>query len=109
MKANLLASAAAALLTFATLGAVSHNLPAITTDHAAQPAVIDLAPVHVHASAAEMRAAALLTDGHADAAGQLTSSRVAGTAGSGPVRLLDSPLAMPYYSFGNTLGRVNKE
>lgn len=108
MKANLLASAAAALLTFATLGAVSHNLPAIT-DRTAQPAVIDLAPVHVQASAAEMRAAALLTADHADTTGHLTASRVSGNAGSGPVRLLDSPLAMPYYSFGNTLGRVNKE
>ncbi|MEO7071497.1 MAG: hypothetical protein ABI300_00325 [Rhodanobacter sp.] len=110
MKVNLLASAAATLLTFASLVAVSyHTMPTPTgATHQGMP-VTNLAPVQVHASAADFRAAALLNDTNLTAATNPLAPRSADNDGTGPVRLLDSPLAMPYYSFGNTLGRVNKE
>ena len=108
MKANLLASAAATLLTFASLAAVSYNVP-VRADGASQhPPVVNLAPVQVHASAAEMRAAALLADNPVPTT-HTFATRATDNETAGPVRLLDSPVAMPYYSFGNTLGRANKE
>ena len=113
MKAqNLIASVAAVLLTAASLSAVNYNVasqpaPASRT-HAAN--IIDLAPVEVRPSAAEMRSAALLTD--IGSAGLATvPSMVAVDAGSNAEQfsLLGSQLVMPYYSFGNKFGRISKE
>ncbi len=112
MKAqNLIASFAAVLLTFASLSAVNYNVdtqPAAadkTERNAAN--VTELAPVEVHPSAAELRAAVLLVDtgtnsiAMAPAMGRLDNA--------GQFSLLGSQLAMPYYSFGNKFGRITKE
>ena len=65
MKAqNLIASVAAVLFTFASLSAVNYNVdsqPAPASKTSTTP-IIDLAPVQVRPSAAEMRTAALLND-----------------------------------------------
>ena len=108
MKANLLASAAATLLTFASLAAVSYNVPVRVDGAGQKPPVVNLPAVQVHASAAEMRAAAMLTDNPV-ATTHTFAARATDNETAGPVRLLDSPVAMPYYSFGNTLGRATKE
>ena len=110
MKAqNLIASVAAVLFTFASLSAVDYNVvsqPAPASKTSATR-VIDLAPVQVRPSAAEMRSAALLNDmgiatipaiGHLD-----------GASNAEHFSLLGSQLAMPYYSFGNKFGRISKE
>jgi hypothetical protein len=110
MKANLLASAAATLLTFASLAAVSYNVPVRVDGAGQKPPVVNLPAVQVHASAAEMRAAAMLTDNPvATTTTHRFATRATDNQTAGPLRLLDSPVAMPYYSFGNTLGRATKE
>jgi hypothetical protein len=119
MKAyKLIAGAAAVLLTFASLRAVLYNVDAWQpTDHSTSSAnstppahVTNLAPVVVHPSAAEMRAAALISD---------TSGLVLTTSPTGSETrtdasfqsfgLLGSQLVMPYYSFGKKFGRITKE
>jgi len=112
MKAqNLISSVAAALLTFASLSAVNYNvdsqLAAASKTHAIK--VTELAPVTVRPSAAEMRAAALLADVGSGIATVPSLSRIDGTGTAESFSLLGSPLAMPYYSFGNKFGRITKE
>ena len=116
MKAqNLIASFAAVLITFASLSAVNYNV-------ATQPAaadkthrthtlnVTDLAPVQVRPSAAELRAAVLLTDvGTTSITMVPAMSRLDNAGSAGQFSLLGSQLAMPYYSFGNKFGRISKE
>ncbi|MBQ4853454.1 hypothetical protein IMW82_02000 [Rhodanobacter sp. B2A1Ga4] len=113
MKAqNLIASAAAVLFTFASLSAVNYNV-----DSQPAPAsktstihVIDLAPVQVTPSAAEMRTAALLNDiGVAGVAAIPAIGHLDGASHAEQFSLLGSQLAMPYYSFGNKFGRIGKE
>jgi hypothetical protein len=113
MKAqNLIASFAAVLLTFASLSAVNYNVD--TQPAAANKTrtvkVTDLAPVHVHPSAAELRAAVLLADAGTTGITMIPAMGRMDNAGSaGQFSLLGSQLAMPYYSFGNKFGRITKE
>jgi len=113
MKAlNLLPSVAAVLFTFVSLSVVNYNVdvqPA-TGSKTSAVKVIELAPVNVHPSAAELRAAALLADVDISAIATIPSmTHNDGTGASGPLSLLGSPLAMPYYSFGKKFGRITKE
>lgn len=113
MKAqNLIASAAAVLLTFASLSAVNFNVDsqpaaASKTSHSTPVKVTDLAPVNVRPSAAELRAAVLLADAGTTVIPALGRMDNAGSPGQ--FSLLGSQLAMPYYSFGNKFGRISKE
>ena len=113
MKAqNLIASVAAVLFTFASLSAVNYNVvsqpaPASKTSTIR---VIDLAPVQVRPSAAEMRTAALLNDiGTVGIATIPAIGHLDGAGNTEQFSLLGSQLAMPYYSFGNKFGRISKE
>jgi hypothetical protein len=111
---NLLASIAAVLITSATLGVVSKNY---TADfHPSQATVVNgskvtnLAPVNVHPTAEEWRAASLLTDASITGFATLPTLGQAGSASeAGRFSLIGSQLAMPYYSFGNKFGRITKE
>jgi hypothetical protein len=115
MKAyKLIAGAAAILLTFASLRAVLYNVDAwqpVSKTQASQPAhVTDLAPVTVHPSAAERRAAALIDDGSANGLAALPSdSQLRLGEAIEPLGLLGSQWVMPYYSFGKKFGRITKE
>ncbi|WP_426689856.1 hypothetical protein [Rhodanobacter ginsengiterrae] len=113
MKAhNLIASAAAILLTVASLSVVNYNVdskPAAASQHGAAR-ITNLAPVQVHPSAAEMRSAALLNDNDTAAIGSVpTLGRLDGSGNTQQFSLLGSQLVMPYYSFGNKFGRISKE
>ncbi|EIL91472.1 MULTISPECIES: hypothetical protein [Rhodanobacter] len=113
MKAhNLIASAAAVLLTVASLSVVNYNVDSQPAAAAQQGAarVTNLAPVQVRPSAAEMRSAALLPGNDTAAIGTMSVLGNLGESGtSGQFSLLGSQLAMPYYSFGNKFGRISKE
>ncbi|MFI4959762.1 MAG: hypothetical protein ACHP7C_11485 [Lysobacterales bacterium] len=116
MKAyKLIAGAAAVLLTFASLRAVLYNVDAWQpTDHSTSstpPAhVTNLAPVVVHPSAAEMRAAALISDtSRLVLTTSPTGSETRTDASFQSFGLLGSQLVMPYYSFGKKFGRITKE
>ena len=107
MKApNLLATTAAVLLTAAGLAALNTNVKVVPVSEINGVKVINLAPVDVHPSAEDLRAAALLAD-----AGVATATVVpmAARAAESGAALLGAQLAMPYYSFGTTLGRITKE
>ena len=116
MKAyKLIAGAAAILLTVASLRAVLYNVDAWqpASNNVSTPSVhvTNLAPVVVHPSAAEMRAAALITETGSVA---LTSHPAAGAEPTADTSmqsygLLGSQLVMPYYSFGKKFGRITKE
>ncbi|MEO8997983.1 MAG: hypothetical protein ABI227_05835 [Rhodanobacter sp.] len=114
MKAqNLISSVAAVLFTFASLSVVNYNVdvqPAMGSKTSTNK-VIELAPVNVSPSATEWRAAALLADvGTGTGIATMPSmSHIDGTGTAEPFSLLGSPLAMPYYSFGNKFGRITKE
>ncbi|CAM5275901.1 hypothetical protein [Rhodanobacter lindaniclasticus] len=115
MKAyKLIAVAAAILLTFASLRAVLYNVDAwqpIGHQHASQPAhVTNLAPVIVHPSAAERRAAALINDGSATGLAALPAdAQLHLSEAIEPLGLLGAQWVMPYYSFGKKFGRISKE
>ncbi|GGY21647.1 hypothetical protein GCM10008098_13150 [Rhodanobacter panaciterrae] len=112
MKAqNLISSVAAVLFTFASLSAVNYNVDSqlAAASKTRTIKVTELAPVTVHPSAAEMRAAALLADIGSGIATVPSLSHIDGTGTAEPFSLLGSPLAMPYYSFGNKFGRITKE
>ncbi len=108
---NLLASVAAALITIASLGAVTH------VDNLTSPAseingrkVINLAPIQVRPSADELRSAALMTHAGATNFAMVSETdRSGGSSDAAQFSLLGSQLAMPYYSFGNKFGRISKE
>jgi hypothetical protein len=113
MKAqNLISSFAAVLFTFASLSAVNYNVappqPAAAGSHAAM--VTDLPPVTVHPAAAELRAAALMSDiGTVGFATTPSLSHLGGGSDVQQFSLLGSQLVMPYYSFGKKFGRITKE
>ena len=107
MKAqNLIALAAAALIT--ATGLVALNTPVRTTpvSEINGVRVVNLAPVEVHLTAAELRASALLDD--ADIA-SATLAPALGTHAEAGATLLGAQLAMPYYSFGTQIARASKE
>ncbi len=122
---TLIASVAAAMLTLANIGAITNNLPSQPVTTHVEPIavvdlapimvvgvapiqVVDLAPIRVIASAEDMRAAALFPATLPTLAQDSASVRTPlGDAVSS--RLLESAVAMPFYSFGPTFGRINKE
>ncbi|WNL48041.1 hypothetical protein RKE25_10600 [Dyella sp. BiH032] len=107
MKApNLLATTAAVLLTAAGLAALNTNVKVVPVTEINGVKVINLAPVNVRPTAEDLRAAALLAD-----AGVATAALtpIAARAAESGVALLGAQLAMPYYSFGTTFGRITKE
>ncbi|KQX99740.1 hypothetical protein ASD22_05765 [Rhodanobacter sp. Root480] len=100
---NLIASIAAALFTFATLGAVTYNVDVPPAPAAAtHRTVTDLPMIVVHPTAAERREAALINSGDFIGA-------AAGHGGGPHLSLVSSQLAMPYYSFANQFGGISKE
>jgi hypothetical protein len=110
MKAlNLIPSVAAVLFTCASLSVVNYNVDVQPATGSAAK-VIELAPVNVRPSAAELRAAALLADVGISAIATIPAlNHSEGIGSSESFSLIGSPLAMPYYSFGNKFGRITKE
>jgi hypothetical protein len=109
---NLIAAAAAVLLTSASLGAVFNNVsaPQAATMEIQGIKVTNLAPVTVYPTADSLRSASLLTDVGVVAFVALpTLGRIGEAGGTTPLNLIGSQLAMPYYSFGNKFGRISKE
>lgn len=109
MKApNLLALSAAVLITAASIASVNHNVTPIPLTEINGVHVFDLAPVNVQPSAEELRAAALtaVIDTSAAAA---TAVVGLGNRAEADTALIGSQMAMPYYSFGNKIGRISKE
>jgi hypothetical protein len=117
MKAqNLIAIAAAVLITSASLFTTASLSGASFNGDSQQQApseingkkVINLAPIVVHPSADERRAAVLLTD--IGVAGLATMPMLGhASVGTEQSSLVRSQLAMPYYSFSNKFGRISKE
>lgn len=110
---KLISAAAAALLTFASLSALLYahdRQPTSDSTHPATTHVTNLAPVVVHPSAAERRAAALLSDTSEVALATPDTGRdTRAHASLQSFDLLGSQLVMPYYSFGKKFGRITKE
>jgi hypothetical protein len=106
MKApNPIAITAAVLLTTVSLIALSPNTPKIAVTEINGAKVINLAPVEVHPTADDRRAAALL----ATASLTLVNSPIISETQSA-ASLLGAQLAMPYYSFGSTkFASISKE
>ena len=102
---NPAALAASVLITALSLAAFHSQARQVPVNEINGTPVVNLAPVTVTASAAEKREA-LLGDSvvGATVAATALASRHAATAS-----LLSSQFAMPYYSFGNKLGRISKE
>ncbi|TAM62319.1 MAG: hypothetical protein EPN49_04590 [Rhodanobacter sp.] len=113
MKAQkLIACAAAALFTAASLSAVNYNVDVHQTaaTRINGRKVTDLAPVRVHPSADEWRTAAQLPGTRTTGIATIPAPDHAGAGSSGgQFTLIGSQLAMPYYSFGNKFGRITKE
>jgi hypothetical protein len=105
MKANLLALTAAALFTTAGLAAIHSNVKAAPMSEINGVRVITLAPVDVRPTADDFRAAALSEAGVA----AMTISPLLSPASPANASVLGAQLAMPYYSFGTTFGRISKE
>lgn len=105
-----IATVAAVLLTTVSLAAINTRTPIVTVDQINGSKVINLAPVNVHPSASEMRAAAMLTDVDLSGTASLSvaESSALGDAGQ-RVDLISSQLTMPYYSFGTQFGNASKE
>jgi hypothetical protein len=110
MKAyQLIASAAAAVLTLASISVINYNVAPrhnVAPTHQPTP-VTNFAAVHVHPHADELRAAALLTTDSGVFVAPEARSAQRDTSTS--FQLLDAQVAMPYYSFGNKFGSVSKE
>jgi hypothetical protein len=106
MKApNPIALTAAVLLTTVSLVALNPNTPTIRATEINGAKVIDLAPVVVHPSAEDRRAAALLATADLSIVNTAAARHVESNAS-----LLGAQLSMPYYSFGSTkLTGISKE
>lgn len=98
---NLFALAAATMITAFSLSAVLADQPYHRTTHINGVKIVDLPAIHVTPSAEDRRAAALLdsTDKESDSVASIDSEP----------SLIGASLAMPYYSFGSTFGRISKE
>lgn len=113
MKAQkLIASAAAVLFTFASLGIVSYRAASPLPDNGDSATInaTELPGITVIPSAAERRAAALLNE--VVTVDLATSPSLSSLQSSRHVRhfsLLGSQLVMPYYSFSDNFGRISKE
>ena len=107
MKApNLLALSAAIVITAATFASVYQRVEHAPVAEINGIRVIDMAPVNVTPSAEDMRAAALTAMVEAPAEAIISGMDNRAEAYTG---LVGSQMAMPYYSFGNKLGRISKE
>lgn len=107
MKAqNLIALTAAALMTATGLVALNTPVRTAPVSEINGVRVVELAPVVVRPTAADLRASALLDD--AGLAGVAFAPELGAHAEAGAT-LLGAQLAMPYYSFGTQLARANKE
>jgi len=106
MKApNPIALTAAVLFTTVSLVALSPNAPTIRANEINGAKVIDLAPVVVHPSAEDRRAAALLASADLIIVNTPAARHVESRAS-----LLGAQLSMPYYSFGTAkLTSISKE
>jgi len=113
MKApNLIASAAAILITLTSLSVVNYNVESPAADTGSRHAieVTNLPPVQVHPSAEELRHAALMTDIGTAGLATMPSAIRTGEAGEAEqMSLFGTELTMPYYSFGTQFGRITKE
>ena len=110
---KLIATAAAALFTAASLLAVTYNVdsPRQTSPNTQTIEVTNLAPITVTPSTADLRAAALL-DNVGNKVGMTAvpaNAQLDDHLNLAQFSLLGSQLAMPYYSFGNKFGRITKE
>ena len=107
MKAqNLIALAAATLITATSLATLNSPVRFAPVSEINGVRVVNLAPVVVRPSASDLRAAALLEGS------DLTSATLApalGTHAEAGATLLGAQLAMPYYSFGTQIARARKE
>jgi hypothetical protein len=107
MKAqNLIALTAAALITAAGLVALATPVRTARASEINGVRVVDLAPVVVRPTAAELRASALLDDAGVASIALAPTLEAHAEAGA---TLLGAQLAMPYYSFGTQLARASKE
>jgi len=107
MKApNLLALSAAVLITAAGLASMNHGITRVPVAEINGIQVIDLAPVHVSPTAEDLRAAALTAVTNVPA---MPAPNGLGGRAEADITLVGSPMAMPYYSFANKLGRISKE
>ena len=107
MKAqNLIALTAAALITATSLLAMNTPVRTAPVSEINGVRVINLAPVEVTPSAAELRASAMLDE--ADLASATLAPALDTHADVGAT-LLGAQLAMPYYSFGTQFARASKE
>lgn len=102
---NLVALAAATLLTLTGLVAINSRVAVAPVSEINGVKVIDLAPIEVRPTAEDMRTAALLAD--ASVASAIAMPTLAGDTESS-ASLLGAQLAMPYYSFGK-FGHASKE
>jgi hypothetical protein len=98
MKApNPIALTAAVLFTTVSLVALSPNTPKLPVAEIDGMKVVNLAPINVYPTAADERAAALLST-----ASLTIANSPLGNAGENGASLLGAQLTMPYYSFGST-------
>ncbi len=107
MKApNLLVLSTAILITAASLASMHKpvSMQPVAQVHGIH--VIDLAPVNVQPTAEDLRAAALTAVINVPAAAAVSGI---GSRAEADTALIGSQMAMPYYSFGNKLGRISKE
>ncbi len=112
MKAyQLIANVAAAMLTFASVSAINYNLVRQPGVAPGTPLtrITNLAPIQVHPSADERRAAALLSGVSGSETITTAAPRATQSNATASFKLLESETAMPYYSFGKKFGRVSKE
>ena len=101
---NPIALTAAVLFTTVSLIALSPSTPKMPVAEINGIKVINLAPVEVHPTADDQRAALLTA-----ASFTLANSPIASETESG-ASLLGAQLAMPYYSFGSTkFAGISKE
>jgi hypothetical protein len=103
---NLLALSAAVILTAAGLASMNHGVTRIPVAEINGIRIIDLTPVNVTPTAEDLRNAALtaFVNVHATPAANGLEAR-----SEADIRLVGTQMAMPYYSFGNKLGRISKE
>ena len=100
---KIIAMTAAVLFTSLSLGTIYSGTLVSPASEINGIHVVNLAPVNVTPSATEMRQA-LLGD-----ASIVAASALIGLTGRPSGSLLGEQLAMPYYSFGNKIGRISKE
>jgi hypothetical protein len=98
---NLFALSAAVMITAFSLSTVLADQPYQRISHVNGVKVVDLPAVTVTPSAEDRRSAALLSSTDADTASVASVDS--------DISVIGSQLAMPYYSFGSTFGRITKE